>query len=269
MRPDDVVYSAAKLFFAYGLGNALTFRCPSAPPRPVRRRRRPTPFSPSCGASSRPFSAAGDRLCGVLADSRCARAPARRGCASAFGRRSLAGAYRDAWKQRFGVDIVDGVGSTEMLHIFLSNTPDDIRYGTSGRAVPAMSCGCSTSRAGGRRRRDRQLFVSGPSAAEGYWNQRDKSRSTFGGAWTRTGRQVCPRADGATPTRPHDDMFKVSGLWVSPFEVESALLSIRRSWRPRSFPSADTDGLLKPEGYVVLKNRQRRRPISPPRCAST
>jgi 4-hydroxybenzoate-CoA ligase len=100
-----------------------------------------------------------------------------------------------------------------------------------------------------------ELYVSGPSAAEGYWNQRDKSRSTFGGVWTRTGDKFMRDREGRyTYCGRADDMFKVSGVWVSPFEVESALVSHPAILEAAVIPHADADGLLKPKAYVVLKS---------------
>jgi len=162
-----------------------------------------------------------------------------------------------AWKERFGCDIVDGVGSTEMLHIYLSNRPGDIRYGTSGRAVPGYELRLLDEQ--GNAVADGEvgeLYVSGPSAAESYWNQREKSRVTFGGAWTRTGDKFVRDADGRyTYCGRADDMFKVSGAWVSPFEVESALVSHPAILEAAVIPHADADGLLKPKAYVVLKDK--------------
>ena len=208
----------------------------------------------------------------ILADPKCTRdagSPRLRLCLSAG--EALPEHIGNAWKQRFGVDIVDGVGSTEMLHIFLSNTPGDIRYGTSGRAVPGYELRLLDEQ--GREVADDEigeLFVSGPSAAEGYWNQRDKSRSTFGGAWTRTGDKFIRDREGRyTYCGRTDDMFKVSGVWVSPFEVESALISHPAILEAAVIPHADADGLLKPKAYVVLKNRAQAARRSTRRCAST
>jgi 4-hydroxybenzoate-CoA ligase len=261
MRPDDVVYSAAKLFFAYGLGNGLTFPM-SVGATAVLFDGRPTPdaiFDILRREQPTIFCSGPTGYAAILADPKCAHdtgSPRLRLCLSAG--EALPEHIGNAWKQRFAVDIVDGVGSTEMLHIFLSNTPDDIRYGTSGRAVPGYELRLLDEQ--GREVADNEigeLFVSGPSAAEGYWNQRDKSRSTFGGAWTRTGDKFIRDAEGRyTYCGRTDDMFKVSGVWVSPFEVESALLSHPAILEAAVIPSADTDGLLKPKAYVVLKNGQ-------------
>jgi 4-hydroxybenzoate-CoA ligase len=261
LRESDVVFSAAKLFFAYGLGNALTFPMSvgatavlfDGRPTPdavfdVLRREQPTMF---CGAPTG-YAAA-------LADPKCTRengSKRLRLCVSAG--EALPEHIGKAWKERFGVDIVDGVGSTEMLHIYLSNRPDDIRYGTSGRAVPGYELRLLDEQ--GREVPEGEvgeLFVNGPSAAEGYWNQRDKSRSTFGGTWTRTGDKFVRDREGRyTYCGRADDMFKVSGAWVSPFEVESALVSHPAVLEAAVIPHADADGLLKPKAYVVLKNAQ-------------
>jgi 4-hydroxybenzoate-CoA ligase len=260
MRENDVVFSAAKLFFAYGLGNALTFPMSvgasavlfDGRPTPeavleIMRREQATIF---CGSPTG-YAAA-------LADPKWAQETGSlrlRLCVSAG--EALPEHIGLAFKKRFGVDIVDGVGSTEMLHIFLSNRPDDIRYGTAGRAVPGYALRLLDEH--GREVADDEigeLYVSGPSAAEGYWNQRDKSRSTFGGVWTRTGDKFVRDREGRyTYCGRADDMFKVSGVWVSPFEVESALVSHPAILEAAVIPHADADGLLKPKAYVVLKNR--------------
>src|SRR5260221_4885360 len=161
----------------------------------------------------------------------------------------------NAWKARFGVDILDGVGSTELLHIFLSNAPGDIKYGTSGRPVPGYNVRL-VNEAGSDVGDGEvgELLVDAPSAREGYWNQRSKSRRTFEGHWTRTGDKYVRDADGRyTFCGRSDDMFKVSGIWVSPFEVESALIIHEAVLEAAVVPEADPEGLLKPKAFVVLK----------------
>jgi len=160
-----------------------------------------------------------------------------------------------AWKARFGVDILDGVGSTELLHIFLSNAPGDIKYGASGRPVPGYQVRL-VNEAGGDVADGEvgEMLVHAPSAGEGYWNQRNKSRSTFEGYWTRTGDKYTRDADGRyTYCGRSDDMFKVSGIWVSPFEVESALITHPTVLEAAVVPEADPEGLLKPKAFVVLR----------------
>ena len=169
----------------------------------------------------------------------------------------------NAWKSRFGVDILDGVGSTELLHIFLSNAPGDIKYGTSGRPVPGYRVRL-VNEAGDDVPDGEvgELLVDAPSAGEGYWNQRSKSRQTFEGHWTRTGDKYIRDADGRyTFCGRSDDMFKVSGIWVSPFEVESALITHPAVLEAAVVPEADPEGLLKPKAFVVLRaDAQDRRP---------
>jgi 4-hydroxybenzoate-CoA ligase len=161
----------------------------------------------------------------------------------------------NAWKARFGVDILDGVGSTELLHIFLSNSPGDIKYGTAGRPVPGYRVRL-VNEAGADVADGEigELLVDAPSAGEGYWNQRSKSRQTFEGHWTRTGDHYVRDAEGRyTFCGRSDDMFKVSGIWVSPFEVESALITHPAVLEAAVVPEADAEGLLKPKAFVVLR----------------
>ncbi len=170
-------------------------------------------------------------------------------------RRGAAGIGRQRWKARFGVDILDGVGSTELLHIFLSNAPGDIKYGSSGRPVPGYKVRL-VNEAGADVPDGEvgELLVDAPSAGEGYWNQRSKSRQTFEGHWTRTGDKYIRDADGRyTFCGRSDDMFKVSGIWVSPFEVESALITHPAVLEAAVVPEADPEGLLKPKAFVVLR----------------
>jgi 4-hydroxybenzoate-CoA ligase len=160
-----------------------------------------------------------------------------------------------SWKDRFGVDILDGVGSTELLHIFLSNAPGDIKYGTSGKPVPGYQVRLvNESGADVPDGEVGEMIVNAPSAGEGYWNQRSKSRQTFEGGWTRTGDKYTRDADGRyTYCGRSDDMFKVSGIWVSPFEVESALIAHPAVLEAAVVPAEDSDGLLKPKAFLVLR----------------
>ncbi|HET7889590.1 MAG TPA: benzoate-CoA ligase family protein [Bradyrhizobium sp.] len=258
IREDDVCLSAAKLFFAYGLGNALTFPM-SVGATTVLNPERPTPaamfalmnkyhpsifygvptlFAAMLNDESMKGQGAGKRL---------------RICTSAG--EALPESVGNAWKARFGVDILDGVGSTELLHIFLSNAPGDIRYGSSGRPVPGYKVRL-VNEAGADVADGEvgELLVDAPSAGEGYWNQRSKSRRTFEGHWTRTGDKYVREADGRYIfCGRSDDMFKVSGIWVSPFEVESALITHPAVLEAAVVPEADSEGLLKPKAFVVLR----------------
>jgi 4-hydroxybenzoate-CoA ligase len=254
--PDDLVFSAAKLFFAYGLGNSMTF--PMAvgaasvlyPERPTpdavlatMRQYRPTIFAgvPTLYAAllAHPEigpGAGSDRL---------------RRCISAG--EPLPEQIGLRWREAVGSDILDGIGSTEMLHIFLSNRADDIRYGTTGKPVPGYEV--RILEAGGEVARGEpgELVVRGDSAAEGYWNQRDKTRQTFRGEWTHTGDTYIRDADGYYRyCGRSDDMLKVGGIWVSPFEVEEALIEHPAVLESAVVGHPDADGLIKPKAFVVL-----------------
>jgi 4-hydroxybenzoate-CoA ligase len=259
IRENDVCLSAAKLFFAYGLGNALTFPM-SVGATTVLNSERPTPalmFALLNKYNPTIFYGAPTLFAAMLNDepSKSARAGTRlRICTSAG--EALPESVGLSWKARFGVDILDGIGSTELLHIFLSNAPDDIKYGTSGRPVPGYKVRLvSDDGADVADGEIGELLVEAPSAGEGYWNQRAKSRHTFQGNWTRTGDKYVRDADGRyTFCGRADDMFKVSGIWVSPFEVESALITHPAVLEAAVVPEADPEGLLKPKAFVVLRD---------------
>src|SRR4030088_3054248 len=258
IREDDIGLSAAKLFFAYGLGNALTFPM-SVGATTVLNSERPTParmfalmrkYDPSI------FFGIPTLFAAILNDEGLKsqpRFPRLRICASAG--EPLPESVGNNWKSRFGVDILDGVGSTELLHIFLSNAPGDIKYGSAGRPVPGYKVRL-VNEAGADVADGEigELLVDAPSAGEGYWNQRSKSRQTFAGHWTRTGDKYVRDADGRfTFCGRSADMFKVSGIWVSPFEVESALITHPAVLEAAVVPEADPEGLLKPKAFVVLR----------------
>src|SRR5262249_28661671 len=169
---------------------------------------------------------------------------------------ALPRALGERWRQACGVDVLDGTGSTEMFQTFLSNRPDDVRYGTTGKPVPGYELKILDEQ--GREMADDEigeLVVRGATAGEGYWNQRVKSRRTFAGEWTFTGdkyfrdREGYFRYCGRT-----DDMFKVSGMWVSPFEVEAALASHEAVLEAAVIGKQDGDGLIKPKAFIVLRN---------------
>ena len=258
IREDDVCLSAAKLFFAYGLGNALTFPM-SVGATTVLNAERPTPaamyalmdkYNPTI------FYGVPTLFAAMLNDesSKAARCGTKlRICTSAG--EALPESVGNSWKSRFGVDILDGVGSTELLHIFLSNAPGDIKYGASGRPVPGYEVRLVNENGGDVPDGEvGEMLVHAPSAGEGYWNQRAKSRSTFEGYWTRTGDKYVRDSDGRyTFCGRSDDMFKVSGIWVSPFEVESALITHPAVLEAAVVPEADPEGLLKPKAFVVLR----------------
>jgi len=259
IRQDDVCLSAAKLFFAYGLGNALTFPM-SVGATTVLNSERPTParmFELMNRYNPTIFYGVPTLFAAMLHDEslKDQRGGTRlRICTSAG--EALPESVGNAWKARFGVDILDGVGSTELLHIFLSNAPGDIKYGSSGRPVPGYKVRLvNESGAEVPDGEVGELLVDAPSAGEGYWNQRSKTRRTFEGHWTRTGDKYVRDADGRyTFCGRSDDMFKVSGIWVSPFEVESALITHPAVLEAAVVPEADAEGLLKPKAFVVLRS---------------
>jgi benzoate-CoA ligase len=157
----------------------------------------------------------------------------------------------------FGVDIVDGIGSTEMLHIYLSNRPGRVRHGTTGWPVPGYDI--ELRREDGRQVVEGsgdigELYVRGPSAALMYWGNRAKSRDTFQGGWTRSGDKYVRNEDGSyTYAGRSDDMLKVSGIYVSPFEVEATLSQHEAVLEAAVIGVADAEGLTKTKAYVVLK----------------
>jgi benzoate-CoA ligase len=257
IREDDVVFSAAKLFFAYGLGNALTFPM-SVGATTVLLPNRPTPadvfgvlrkFQPTI------FYGVPTLYAALLADaSRPARSELRlRVCTSAG--EALPADIGQRWTAEYGTEILDGIGSTEMLHIFLSNRPGKVRYGTTGQQVPGYELRivgddgreCGPGEIG-------ELQIAGPSAAIMYWNNRAKTKATFAGEWTRSGDKYTRDADGYyTYGGRSDDMLKVGGIYVSPFEVEACLMTHDAVLETAVIGVNDQDGLVKPKAYVVLK----------------
>jgi benzoate-CoA ligase len=257
IRESDVVYSAAKLFFAYGLGNAFTFPMSVGattvllPARPttddvfgILKKHQPTIFYgvPTLYASL------------LAAPNRPAKSELNlRVCTSAG--EALPAEIGKKWNAEYGCEILDGIGSTEMLHIFLSNRPGEVRYGTTGKAVPGYQLRivnedgkeCEDGEIG-------ELQINGPSAALMYWNNREKTKHTFAGEWTRSGDKYTRDADGYyTYGGRSDDMLKVGGIYVSPFEVEASLMTHPSILEAAVVGMADTDGLIKPKAYVVLK----------------
>ncbi len=257
IREDDTVFSAAKLFFAYGLGNALTFPF-AVGATSILMAERPTPAAVSrVLREARPTIFYGvPTLYGALlasADLPSKSELALRRCVSAG--EALPEDIGKRWEERTGIAILDGIGSTEMLHIFLSNRPGDVRYGTTGKPVPGYAIRLVDEE--GRPVKPGEigeLQVSGPTSAAYYWNNRERSRSTFLGAWTRSGDKYIESADGYfTYCGRTDDMLKVGGIYVSPFEVEAALLSHESVLEAAIIGQQDEQGLVKPKAYVVLK----------------
>ena len=256
IREDDLVYSAAKLFFAYGLGNGMTFPFYVGATTVVLAGR-PTPDTVmALLREHRPTIFYGvPTLYGAML----ALAPGSHGDGSSRLRlavsagEALPADIGTAWEERFGAPILDGLGSTEMLHIFLSNREGDVRYGTSGTAVPGyrLKVVAETGEPAAPGEIG-ELWVSGDSSAVAYWNQREKSLATFHGPWTRTGDKYVVDEEGYYRYCGRtDDMLKVGGQWVSPFEVESALLGHDAVVEAAVVAAEDEQGLVKPRAFVV------------------
>jgi 4-hydroxybenzoate-CoA ligase len=259
IRQDDVVFSAAKLFFAYGLGNAMTFPM-SVGATAVLWPQRPTPpavFDIMRTHNPTIFYGVPSLYLALLANEGMARGAGSsrlRLCVSAG--EALPAHIGERWRDTAGVDVLDGIGSTEMLQTFLSNRPGDIRYGSTGKPVPGYDVKIIDEHGHDVPAGDiGELVVRGPSAGEGYWNQRAKSRRTFAGEWTYTGDKYLRDQDGYYHYCGRtDDMFKVSGMWVSPFDVEAALVSHEAVLEAAVIGKDDADGLTKPKAFIVLKN---------------
>jgi benzoate-CoA ligase family protein len=253
---DDRCLSAAKAFFAYGLGNSILFPfsvgassvLEPAPARPdviadAARKYGATLFfaGPTFFANMLRAGLPADALAGVR-------------LAVSAGEALPAGLYA-RWTSHFGADIIDGIGMTETLHIFLSNRPGQVRPGTTGVPVPGYELRlldeAGTEVPPGT---PGTLYVRADSAATGYWARYDTSRQVFAGEWLRTGDTYVRDADGYyTCLGRTGDMLKASGIWVSPMEVEARLLAHDAVAQAVVVAAPDTDGLEKPVAYVILQ----------------
>ncbi|HEU0202337.1 MAG TPA: benzoate-CoA ligase family protein [Burkholderiaceae bacterium] len=257
----DVCFSAAKLFFAYGLGNALSFPL-SVGATVLLMAERPTPDATFRrlrgeigGVKPTVFYGAPTGFAGMLA---APNLPTRNEVAlhlvSSAGE-ALPAELGEKFKRHFGVDIVDGIGSTEMLHIFLSNRPNKVRYGTTGWPVPGYEIQLRGE--DGQAVPDGEpgdLYIHGPSAAMMYWGNRAKTCETFQGGWTKSGDKYIHNADGTyTYAGRTDDMLKVSGIYVSPFEVEATIVQHSAVLECAVIGVPDAEGLTKTKAFVVLK----------------
>jgi benzoate-CoA ligase len=254
---EDVLFSAAKLSFAYGLGNALTFTL-AAGATGVLMAERATPaavFKRLVESKPSIFYGVPTLYASMLAspDFPGKGELALRACVSAgeplpadLGRR---------WKERTGIDILEGIGTTEMLHMYISTRHGDVRYGATGTPVPGYELRLMDEEGRPVKRGELgELQVRGPTSAAFYWNNRDKSRSTFVGPWFRSGDKFRQDDDGYFVYAGRaDDMLKVSGLFVSPAEVEAALVSHDAVLEAAVVGRADDNQLIKPKAFVVLK----------------
>jgi benzoate-CoA ligase len=253
----DLCFSAAKLFFAYGLGNALTF--PLAVGASVLlMAERPTPDAIfKRWTTQRPtiFFGAPTGYAGMLASPNLPAkgAVALRLCSSAG--EALPRDIGERFTAHYGCEIIDGIGSTEMLHIFISNRPGGVAYGTTG--VPVAGYDVELRGEDGRPVTDGEigdLYIRGPSAALMYWANRAKSCETFQGGWTKSGDKYHRDASGNyVYAGRSDDMLKVSGQYVSPFEVEATLVKHAAVLEAAVIGTPDENGLTRSKAFVVLK----------------
>ncbi len=261
LRESDVCFSAAKLFFAYGLGNALTFPM-GVGATTLLMAERPTPdatfkrwLGGVGGVKPTVFYGAPTGFAGMLASPNLpAKTEVAMRLVSSAGE-ALPAEIGERFQRHFGVDIVDGIGSTEMLHIFLSNLPGKVRYGTTGWPVPGYDIELRNE--DGSPTPDGEpgdLYIHGPSSAMMYWGNRTKTRETFQGGWTKSGDKYVRNADGTyTYSGRSDDMLKVSGIYVSPFEVEATLVQHPAVLEAAVIGVPDAEGLTKTKAFVVLK----------------
>jgi len=255
----DVTFSVAKLYFAYGLGNALylpfavgaTTVLLAGPPAPATvldlvRRLRPTVYY--AVPTSYANMLAADPEAWANADLSSVRI-----CVSAG--EPLAGSILDRWRARTGTDILDGIGSTECGHIFISNRIGDVRPDSTGTVVPGYEVrivddagmDLPPGEVG-------SLLVRGDSICSMYWNQHERTKRTIRGEWIDTGDQYARDAGGHYRYQGRsDDMLKVSGIWVSPTEVESAVNAHAAVLECAVVGVVDQDQLVRPEAYVVLQ----------------
>jgi len=263
LTPADRCFSVAKLFFAYGLGNALYFPLavgatsilwPGPPAAAnvyaVIERHRPTLFFSVPTGYGMMLAHQPDRAgagAGRDFDVSSIRLAVSAG-------EALPVALYERFKERFGVDIIDGIGSTEALHMFISNRPGAIRAGSSGQVVPGYEARILDDAGAAVPAGELgNLWISGDSVCAAYWNQHEKTKDTMVGRWIRTGDKYTQDADGFFwYAGRSDDMLKVGGLWVSPIEVESALVTHAAVLECGVVGREDHDTLTKPAAFVVL-----------------
>ncbi|HKP11575.1 MAG TPA: benzoate-CoA ligase family protein [Blastocatellia bacterium] len=257
LTPADRVYSSSRLFFAYGLGNSLTFPL-AAGAAVILDCERPTPERIAQVFAGRAPTA----FFGVPAVYRALLdydegAPldtsSLRLCVSAG--ESLPGQIFEDWRERFGLEILDGIGSTEMLHIFISNRPGDARAGSSGRVVEGYGARLLDD-AGVAVGADApgNLWVKGASGFAGYWNRADLTAATIQEGWVKTGDVYLRDGEGFYyHVGRSDDCFKVSGLWVSPVEVENVLVTHPAVVEAAVVAATGADGLATARAFVVIR----------------
>ena len=261
MTPDDITFSAAKLFFAYGLGNGLYFPL-AAGASAILYPGRVTPDAAfQVIAQQRPtiFFGVPTLYAAMLAMPDAAEkydTSSLRLCVSAG--ESLPAELFTRWKERFGVEILDGIGSTEILHIFISNVAGSVTPGSSGRLVPGYEAKIVDEQGQPVPQGEiGNLMIAGDSICAQYWNKHERTKATIAGPWIATGDKYYQDERGAYWYGGRsDDMLKVSGQWVSPVEVEAALVAYPAVLEAAVVGAEDDDGLVKPYAFVVLKPDQ-------------
>jgi benzoate-CoA ligase family protein len=258
MTAEDRCYSIAKIFFAYGLGNsvycpfavgATTILSPDPPAAPtvysIIERYRPTLFF---SVPTNYGMLLAHRREGPDFDLSSIRHAVSAG-------EALPPALFERFKSRFGIEILDGIGSTEVLHIFISNRPGEIRPGSSGKEIAGYEARLVDDDGQPVPRGEiGNLLISGDSTCAGYWNQHEKTKATIEGRWIRTGDKYSQDEDGFFwYAGRSDDMLKVGGIWVSPIEVENTLLRHPVVLEAAVIGRCDHDELVKPAAYVVLR----------------
>ena len=257
IRETDVVFSAAKLFFAYGLGNALTFPL-AVGATTVLMAERPGPdavFKRLVEHRPTIFYGVPTLFAAMLASP---NFPARAEIALRTGTsagEALPPEILKRFHERTGVELLDGIGSTEMLHIFISNRAGDVKPGSTGKPVAGYRLRLVDEEGKEVKRGELgELHISGPTSALMYWGQRERTKNTFLGPWTRSGDKFSQDAEGYFVYGGRtDDMLKVGGIYVSPTEVEAALISHSAVLECAVVGQEDAEKLVKPKAFVVLK----------------
>jgi len=256
LTEEDRVFSAAKLFFAYGLGNALSFPL-SCGASTVLMAERPTPdavFKRLIDHQPTLFCGVPTLYAAMLASSDMPGEKDLNLRISTSAGEALPEDLLSRWTTKVGSGIVDGIGSTEMLHIYLSNAIDDIQAGSTGRPVPGYDIKLvDADGAEVPQGEIGDLVVKGPSSAIMYWNKRQKSVDTFKGEWTHSGDKFSVNEAGYYVYAGRtDDMLKVSGIYVSPAEVEATLVKHPAVLEAAVVGANDENQLIKPKAYLVL-----------------
>jgi benzoate-CoA ligase family protein len=256
--PDDLVFSVSKLFFAFGLGNSLYFPAlAGAASLLVPERLEPEAVLERVQAErpSHLFAVATvyARLLQVPDAARRFDLSSLRVCVSSG--EALPPAVFHGWRERFGLELLDVVGSTEALHDYLANPPGEARAGSSGKVIPGFEARLVDE--AGRPVLPGavgQLWIKGDSTAAGYWNRQAQTQATMLGEWLRTGDMFYADTDGYFYFCGRgDDMLKVGGMWVSPIEVEACLVEHRAVREAAVIGRRDGDGLIRPHAFCVLE----------------